>query len=214
MADYYPAFLDLRGRQCLVVGGGPVAWRKAQALLQAGAQVRVIAPRLCPGLKRLAQAEQLKVEARPYQVGDLEGAWLAIAATDDRELNGAVASEAEARGLLINVVDDPARCNFIAPSVVRRGDLTLAISTGGRSPALALKLRQALEALLPQEYGPLLALLAQARQEARRQGKRISPRKWQESISPQVMSLMKDGSEAEARDVLLAGLGLRGGGRS
>lgn len=208
MPDYYPAFLDLRGRLCVVIGGGQVAQRKVEALLQAGARVKVIGQQSTPGLRRLAKTTNLNVESRSYQAGDLAGAWLAIAATDDPEVNSAVAAEAEARGILFNVVDDPDRCNFIAPSVLRRGEVTIAISTGGKSPALARKLRETLEAVLPEEYGVVLDILSQARQEAKRQGKQIPAQKWQESITPQIVALLRAGDRDKGRQAIMASLGL------
>lgn len=185
-----------------------MAQRKAEGLLEAKARVKVIGPKLCAGISRLARAGSLEAETRSYRAGDLEGAWMAIAATDDPEVNAKVAAEAEARGILVNVVDDAARCNFIAPSVLRRGEVTIAISTGGKSPALARKLRETLEAVLPEEYGDLLDLLSQARLEAKRQGKRIAAQKWQESITPEVMAFLREGAKDKAREALLAGLGL------
>lgn len=214
MVNYYPAFLDLRGKRCLVAGGGEVALRKVTALLEAGAQATVVSPQLCPDLERLAEEGRLQAWLRPYCPGDLEGMWLAIAATDDPEVNGALAAEAQARGLLLNVVDDPARCNFILPSVVRRGDLVVAISTGGKSPALARKMREELERWLPQEYAALAELLSQVRQEARRQGRRVSPQRWQKSLTQDILDMVRQGDMDKARESLLARLGVgdAGGG--
>ena len=193
----------------MVIGGGQVAQRKAEALLQAEARVIVIGPKLCPGINRMAKAGSIQAEARPYHAGDLEGAWLAIAATDDPGVNSSIAAEAEDRGILVNVVDDPSRCSFIAPSIIRRGSLVVAISTGGKSPALARKVRETLESILPEEYDELTDLLAEARQEAKRQGKVIPPEQWQRSITPEVMGLLAEGSESKARDALMSNLGLK-----
>lgn len=198
---YYAAYLNLRDRKCVVVGGGAVAERKVRALLECEASVTVISPELSPGLGLLrSQADFL---LRLYQEGDLEGAFLAIAATDDREVNRQVAGEARRKGVLVNVVDDPDYCDFIVPSVVRRGELSVAISTGGRSPALARKVREALEAFLGPEYEELLALLAEARQQYKG---RVPPEGWQQAASAEVLGLLRRGEREAARARIAAAL--------
>lgn len=152
-------------RHAIVVGGGNVAARKVEELLEAGAQVTVIGPALSPELKALAGARRIAVIGRPYREGDLSGAFLVIAATDDSEVNQKVWREAEQCGYLVNVVDDPARCNFITPAIVRRGDVMITVSTGGASPALARRLRERLETLIGPEYEDLATLLAELRPE-------------------------------------------------
>ena len=149
----------------MVVGGGKVAERKVEALLSAGARVRVIAPQVTAELRRWAEEGRIELELRPYQEGDLSGAWLAIAATDDPEVQKRVFSEAEARGLFCNVVDKPELCSFIVPSVVRRGRLQLAISTSGASPATARRIRERLEEIFGPEWALYLELMAYWRQE-------------------------------------------------
>src|SRR5688500_11242132 len=163
MTPYYPVCLDLRERPCVVVGGGTVAARKVEGLLECGARVTVVAPVLGPVLKHWLQEGRIAARVRPYAEGDLEGAALAIAATNEPTVNAEIAAEARARGVWLNAADDPERCDFILPSVVRRGDLQIAISTGGRSPALARRVREDLERLLPAEYADLLPLLADLR---------------------------------------------------
>jgi len=153
MADYdtphYPIFLDLTGRLAVVVGGGPVAERKVRTLLRYGADVAVIAPEVTELLHELSDDQRITIEWRGYASGDLEGAFLVICATDSEEVNRAVHAEAEGRGQLVNVVDVPELCNFIVPSVVRRGPLQIAISTGGAAPAVAKRIRR----WLALEYG-------------------------------------------------------------
>jgi precorrin-2 dehydrogenase/sirohydrochlorin ferrochelatase len=165
----YPALLNLQGRRCVVVGGGRVAGRKAEGLLEAGARVLVIAPELHEEVQALADAGRVQVELREYQAGDLSDCFLVIAATNDGAVNEAVWRESEQRRVLINTVDDPPRCNFYVPAVVRRGALTLAVSTDGKSCALAAKLRRELEAQYGPEYEQLLELLGELRERMKAQ---------------------------------------------
>lgn len=160
---YFPAFLNLNGKLCIVVGGGEVAARKVEALLEAGAFVRVISPEVTPALVQLAASGRLEIWAETYRPGQLEGAFLVVAATDDEAVNRLVSQEAFTRSLLVNVVDVPELSNFIFPSVLRRGPLAVAVSTGGASPALAARLRRRLGDWLGPEYGLYLEILAQAR---------------------------------------------------
>lgn len=164
---YYPVFVRLDGRFCVVIGGGRVAARKVEGLLACGARVLVISPSFVSSLEEEARQGRIMLKRRCYQSGDLEGAFMVIAATGDRGINSLVQKEAESRGILFNAVDDPELCNFIVPSVIRRGDVQIAISTGGRSPALARRLRERLEAEVEEVYGVLAALLGEVREEAR-----------------------------------------------
>jgi precorrin-2 dehydrogenase/sirohydrochlorin ferrochelatase len=162
----YPiSLIGLERRHAVVVGGGNVAARKVGDLLDADARVTVISPTLVPALKALAEAGQIRVIGRPYQNGDLSSAFLVIAATDDPNVNQMVWQEAEQCDCLLNVVDEPSLCHFISPATVRRGDITITISTGGTSPALARRLRERLETLIGPEYGELATLLAELRPE-------------------------------------------------
>lgn len=165
MQTYPISLIGLATRRSVVIGGGAVAARKVAGLLAAGAAVTVISPALVPELAQRAAAGEIEVVSRAYRPGDLAGAFLAIAATDDPAVNRAVWEEAERGGCLINVVDDPGHSNFIVPAVVRRGEIVLAISTGGASPALARRLRERLEAAIGPEYGVLADLLAELRPE-------------------------------------------------
>lgn len=204
-AGYYPVFLNLKGRRVIVVGGGEVAERKVLPLLEAGARVTAIAPEVTPGLASLAHDGALELQVRPYERGDLAGADLALAATSDPQTNLAVAEEALARRIWVNVVDTPMLCSFIVPAVVRRGDLSLAISTGGKSPALARRLREELE-VMATRYDKLLEMVAQVRTEVRRQGLRVSPAAWQKALTPELLELAVRGDEAAVRQKLLASL--------
>ena len=206
MVKYYPAFLDLKDRPCMVVGGGVIAERKVKALLDCGAEVNIISPEITPRLRRRVEKGQVSYISRPYQERDCEGIYLLIAATDDMRLNRSVGMEARKAGAIVNVVDDPAYCDFIAPSLVRRGDITFAISTAGASPALARWLRTQIQTQFPSEFGRLATLLSQVRLQLKKEGRRISPSKWQQSIDQELLSLLKNHKQKEAKHRLLSSL--------
>jgi precorrin-2 dehydrogenase/sirohydrochlorin ferrochelatase len=161
---YYPIFLDLQTRPCLVVGGGEVAERKVQSLLQAGGQVTVISPALTPQLQSWTAERRIAAYLRSYETEDLNGFTLVFAATDDEALQRRIAAEAQEAGVLVNVVDRPALCSFVVPAMVSRGDLTLAVSTSGTSPALARNIRRTLEQQFGVEYALTLQVLARVRE--------------------------------------------------
>ena len=158
----------------MVVGGGQVADRKIAALVEAGARVTVISPRVTGRIRRWAEAGRVRVEQRGYHAGDLHGARLAYVASGDREANRAVREEADAEGVWLNVADEPALCDFFAPAVVRRGHLAIAISTNGTSPALAVRLRERFERELGPEYAEVLGQLAELRARYRAEGRPLS----------------------------------------
>jgi precorrin-2 dehydrogenase/sirohydrochlorin ferrochelatase len=160
---YYPVNLDIRGRRCLVVGGGAVGSRKVQTLLRCGARVTVVSRETTPSLQELAAQGRITLVQKSYQNSDLNGMFLVIGATNDESLNQKISQDAEQRNLLCNIVDRPKVCNFILPSIVERGDLIITVSTSGKSPALAKKLRQALEKEFGEEYGQLLLIMGAIR---------------------------------------------------
>jgi precorrin-2 dehydrogenase / sirohydrochlorin ferrochelatase len=160
----FPMFVKLAGRPCLVVGAGGVGTSKIEGLLAAGAAVRVVAPEATPVVADWSRAGKLSWQARGFESQDLDGAFLTVVATPSRELNARVFQEASRRGVLCNVVDDPPHCDFYYPAVVRRGDLQIAISTSGRSPALAARLRQDLEQQFGAEYVGWVEELGQERE--------------------------------------------------
>src|SRR5919197_6725511 len=167
MADYFPAFLDLRGRRCLVVGGGVVAERKVHGLLECGAHVAVVSPALVPGLAELAAGGRIEHRARRFRTVDVRRCVLVIAATGVEAIDDAVAEAARRHGALVNAVDRPARCDFIYGSVLRRGQLQIAVSTGGRAPALAREIRRRLEPVIGVEYAALVERVSRARRASR-----------------------------------------------
>lgn len=203
MPSYYPVYLDLRGRPCIVIGGGHEAERKVQGLLEAGAAVTLINATASIVLKDLALRGLIDWIARDYETGDLEGAFLAICENDRPPIFQAVAQEARRRNILLNVVDVTHLCSFIAPAIVRRGEVTFAISTGGLSPALARRLREELDASPVLRWAELADLLAEVRQEVRAKGLRPDPDRWQECMDDQLVDLYFNGRQAEAKERLL-----------
>ena len=177
MSAYYPIFLNLAHRRCLVVGGGVVAERKVQGLLEANARVVVVSPSLTDSLRRWASEGVIGHVPRCFRDDDIDGCALVIGATDQVEVNREVAMAARRRGIWVNIVDTPAACDFIAPAVVRRGEVQIAISTGGKSPTLAKRLREGLEELIGPEYGEVAEILGALREAIRRQEKTPEARK-------------------------------------
>jgi precorrin-2 dehydrogenase/sirohydrochlorin ferrochelatase len=162
-ANLFPIFLKLAGRPCLVVGAGPVGEAKIKGLIDGGAAVRVVAPRATPAVERWAMAEEISWFRRSFEPADLNAVLLVVVATHSRELNEQIFQEAGQRGILCNAVDDPSHCDFYYPSIARRGDLQIAISTAGRSPALAQRLRRELEQQLAPEYADWVLRLGRVR---------------------------------------------------
>ncbi len=156
---YYPVNLDMTNKRCVIVGGGEIAERKVERLLECGAQVTVVSKSLTPVLKTRKKTGQMDHIDRDYEDQALDGAFMVIGATNRNDVNERISKDAMARGLLVNIVDDPDRCNFILPSLVQQGDLSIAISTGGKSPALAKKLRKELEKQYGPEYQTLLVIM-------------------------------------------------------
>ena len=160
---YYPIYLDVKDRKCLVVGGGAVGTRKVETLLECGAKVTVVSIDASEKLKKLSNSGLIRLKERAFQTDDLESVFLVVVATDDEDLNIKVHAAAERRRVLCNIADRPEACNFILPSIVSRGDLTIAISTSGKSPAFAKKLRKQLEAQFGDEYAEFLKLMGAIR---------------------------------------------------
>ncbi len=160
---YYPVHLDIQNRKVLVVGGGSVGTRKVKTLLDCGARVTVVSPEVSQQLRELAASGNIILAERSYQSEDLNAVFLIIGATDDEKLNQQIRSDADRLNTLCNIADRPEVCNFILPSIVHRDDLVITISTSGKSPALAKKLRQALENQFGEEYGTLLQLMGAIR---------------------------------------------------
>ena len=209
---YYPVFIDVKGRNCVIIGGGNIGEEKVHKLLDCEAKVVVISPEVNQGVQELVGKGRLVWHQREYQEGDLDGAFIAIASTDNNEVNRQIAADAEDRNVLLNVVDVTHLCTFIAPSIARRGDVTIAASTGGASPALARKFRELLNgssieashALM--DYAELAPLLADARSEIRGKGITLLTDHWQSCITDNLVDMVMDGKYDEARKILMADL--------
>ena len=212
---YLPLSLDLKDRPVTVIGGGQVAARRVEALLECGAAVTVVGPEPSVAILRLAEAGRLVLLHRAYRRGDLEGARLVMTATDDPEVNRSVWHEARELGIWINVADEPSRCDFIMPSVVRRGDLTVAVSTSGRAPALAARLRQRIARIVGPEYERLVDVLDQARTIARERAADPEERRRLQYrlVDSDLIDLIRHGNDAAVGhrvDEVLGGLSARG----
>jgi precorrin-2 dehydrogenase/sirohydrochlorin ferrochelatase len=207
---YYPAYLDLRERPCLVIGGGAVAERKALALLEAGAVVTIISPALTSKLHELSDSGKITYLQKQYEDNDLSNAFLVIAATDSAEVNTIVASACRKKQVLVNVATPPEESNFIVPSVVERGDLLIAISTSGTSPALAKKIRQDVEQRYGTEYEIFLEKLLAIRKRVLEEIPDESRRRqvFQAIVDSDVIDLIKQGKThaADLRMAEIAGL--------
>jgi siroheme synthase-like protein len=205
---FYIACLKLTGRRCVVVGGGDVGLEKVEGLLACGGQVVLVAPEAIEPLRTLADEGSIRWERREYETGDLEGTFIAIAATDDTDANIRVFEDAERRAMLVNVVDVPPLCNFILPAIHRSGPLAIAISTAGASPALAKRLKRE----IAEQYGDPYARLAELLNEARGWAKGNLPtyqdrKEFFEGIvngEPDPVELLRGGDERAVRDLIAA----------
>ena len=196
---YFPAFLDLLDKKVVVVGGGRVATSKVRALLPCQPEpLVVVAPRASTTIERAASEGRLTWRRRAYAAGDLDGATLAFGASDDRGLNARVAADARRLGIPVLAVDDVPNCDFIAPAVVHRGDLSVAVSTNGRSPAIARRTRELLESLLPAYWGDLLDVAAHVRERLGGTRAVIDPEAWQAALQGEVEQLVSVGALKEA----------------
>ncbi|HEX6678217.1 MAG TPA: bifunctional precorrin-2 dehydrogenase/sirohydrochlorin ferrochelatase [Actinomycetes bacterium] len=197
MTPRYPILVDLAARPVVVVGGGAVAERRALGLLAAGADVRVVSPRVTGGIDALAARGELTVERRPYRSGDLAGAVLAVAATDDPEVNRRVATDGRAARVPVNRVDHPDGGDVTVPAVLRRGDLTVAVATSGRAPGLAGALRRRLEADFGPEWGELVELLAADRAALPPASDGAA---WDGLLAPEVLDAVRRGATGTVRE--------------
>ncbi len=200
----YPVNLLVDGRRCVVVGAGRIAARKVEALLEAGAAVHVVAPEICDEIAAWRDGGRVSVDERAFVAEDLDGAWLATAATSAAGVNRAVSEAAEARRVWVNAADDPDNCTFTLMSVVRQGDLVVTIGTGGRSPALATYLKDHVRQEMGPEWGELLELLSEAREQLRAGGRSSETVDWRRALDSGMLDLIRAGRQAEAKELLEA----------
>ncbi|HSX51185.1 MAG TPA: siroheme synthase CysG [Cellvibrio sp.] len=198
--DYFPVFLDLKNRLCLLIGGGEVATRKGRMLAKAGARLRIVAPEISAELRELAEKNQGELHAREYLSSDLRDCVLAIAATDNESLNKKISADAQALNLPVNVVDTPALCTYITPAIIDRSPLVIAVSSGGEAPVLARLVRTKLETLIPAGYGKLAQIASQWRERIKaRFSDGDSRRKfWEKILQGPAAELMMNGQEEAA----------------
>ena len=204
--NFYVACLNLKDRRCLVVGAGPVALEKIEGLLACSAQVDVIAPSACAEVRELADSGAIILRSREYEPSDLAGAFLVVAATSEPSVQRRIYEDAEARSMLVNVVDVPRYCNFILPAIVRSGPIAIAVSTSGASPALAKRMKSEIAALLGPEHARLAELLNEVRDWARSELPTYHHRKdFFERIvngEPDPIQLLREGKERQVRDLI------------
>ena len=202
--QYFPVFFDLKGKRCLVVGGGDVAARKVSLLFRAGAEVLVISPELCESLQNRVANGEIKHEARSFKDADIDACVLIVAGTDDQAVNKRVSELAHAKCIPVNVVDQPALCSFIVPSIIDRSPVQVAVSTGGASPVLARLLRARLETMIPSAYGRLASLMNEFRDKVKSklgdEGKRR--RFWEDVAQGSIAELIFTGKEEAAREAM------------
>ncbi|MCF8024516.1 MAG: bifunctional precorrin-2 dehydrogenase/sirohydrochlorin ferrochelatase [Desulfobacteraceae bacterium] len=206
---YFPVYLDIKGRRCLVVGGGPVALRKAQGLLEAGARVTAVSPEFSEGFTLLAGSASFETIRRSYRSTDLDEKFLVIGATDNNELNRKISRDAQSLNILCNIADVPEACNFILPSVVHRGDLMIAISTSGKSPAFARHLRKQLEKQFGEEYTEFLRIMGAVRKKllAKQHAPEAHKPLFESLISKGLPEMIREGRTDEADTTLREVLG-------
>ena len=206
---YYPVHLDINNRNVLVVGGGGVGTRKVGTLLDCGARVTVVSREVSDRLQAMAADGDINLEQRPYRSQDLNGMFLVIGATNDMKLNRQISNDAERLNTLCNIADRPEVCNFILPSIVRRNDLVITISTSGKSPAMAKKLRKALEKQYGEEYGTLLGLLGAIRKKLLSQAHEPEAHKplFEQLINSNILEMIRENKTEDINALLFEVLG-------
>jgi len=205
---YYPVFLEMKDRRCVVIGGGAVAEKKVEGLVAVGANVTVISPAITDGLRELLTQGAIRHVAREYQTGDRAGYDLVFVATDNPEINAMVSSEARALRIWVNSADDPDHCDFILPGVIRRGDLAVAVSTSGVSPAVARTIREELDEYFTADYARFVQIAGEVRRELREKSVSPDASAWNRALKGDFRRLIREGRPERARERLLESLGV------
>ncbi len=202
MANLYPVYIDLNNKKCLVIGGGKVAERKIDNLLYYGCLIRVVSPQVEENIERWADKELIELHKRDFEPQDLEDSFMVFVATDDNKINEQVSAMCRERGVMVNAVDDPPNCDFYVPSIVRRNSLVLAISTGGKSPAFARRIRSEIEEIITPEYGEFVDILGEQRELIKNHIKDIEMRKkiFEDLVYSDILDLLKAGEKERARE--------------
>jgi len=200
--DYYPVYLDLNEKKCLVIGGGKVAERKVKSLLDCGARIFVVSPVLSAWLEQSAREGKVTAIMRNYTITDLDNAFLVIGATDNHLINDKVAQECSKRNILVNIVDQTAKCNFIVPAVIRQGSLSISVSTDGKSPMLARRIREELEQFFGPEYQEFLDLLGNVRKHVLENVPEEDKRRdiFYQLVYSDIIELLRDGEHEKVKE--------------
>jgi len=204
---YYPVFLEMKDRSCVVIGGGAIAERKVAGLVATGANVTVISPKITDGLKELLREGGIRHVAREYQASDRAGYDLVFVATDNSEINALVFSEARSLRIWVNSADDPDHCDFILPAVIRRGELTVTVSSGGASPAVTRAIREELDDYFTPDYAQLVAIAAEVRRKLKANSLGASADAWNRALKGDFRRLIKAERSEEAKNLLYEILG-------
>ena len=203
MGNVYPIFLKLHNRPCLIIGGGEVACRKAETLLEYGAQVDVVTPEASVGMQALAEDGLHRLTLRGYEDGDEEGYTLVFAATGDSAVNRRIAENCRRKGILLNAVDDPDNCDFYVPAQLHRGDVTVAVSTYGKSPVLAAYTKERIADVVTEEYGILADLLGEIREEVNASGRSMEEKKafYRELMEKDPLTMIRNEGTQQVREM-------------
>ena len=204
MNNYYPVLINLKDKKCIVIGGGKVAERKVNSLLASEAIVKVVSPSLTEGLYKLLKEDKINYVDREYKKGDLKGAYLAIGATSSSEINRMIYREGREVAIMVNIVDNPKLCDFIVPAVIRRGPLSITVSTGGKCPALARKIKKDISEIYGEEYGALTYLIGNFRERLKKEVLLEEDRKkiLQKFLDYDISGLLKKGREKEVKKIM------------
>jgi precorrin-2 dehydrogenase/sirohydrochlorin ferrochelatase len=206
---YYPVFLEMKDRRCVVIGGGAVAERRVEGLVAVGANVTVISPAITQRLRNMLTHGAIRHVAREYRTGDRAGYDLVFVATDNSEINAAVAAEAPSVRIWINSADDPDHCDFILPAVIRRGELAVAVSTGGVSPAVTRAIREELDEYFTADYARFVQIAGEVRRELREKSVVVDAEAWNQTLRGDFRRLIKAGRPEQAKELLLKTLGTK-----
>jgi precorrin-2 dehydrogenase/sirohydrochlorin ferrochelatase len=210
MKKYYPVSLDMTDKRCVIIGGGAVAERKAERLIECNAQVVVVSRSLTPVLEDRKKTNTIEHIDADYEKKTLRGAFMVIGATDRDDVNAQVSQDALSLGILVNIVDDPDRCNFILPSLVQQGDLSIAVSTGGKSPALARKIKEDLQQLYGPEYESLLTIMGSLRKKILAQGHASEANKavFEALVNSRMLQAIREGNRVKVKKIILDASGI------